>query len=116
MTDISKQRSAATKRAADHQNTEVVSRINKAKSEQKIGGCAICKILTGKYCSKCVQVGLMHFLCSKQCQRIDWPIHKHFCAIDSMPSNWRPKLSAERIKKGISHILNFYLQLKIRRY
>ena len=102
MSENFKQRLATTKKGIGRSNKEVVSKINKTKIVEDIGECAICKDPTEKYCSKCVQVGIMHFYCSKQCQKLDWPIHKHFCAIESSQSHWRPILPAARIEKGIS--------------
>ena len=127
MTENSKQKSTTTKNDIGRPKNEGASKLNKTKIEERIGECAICKNLTEKYCSKCVQAGLIHFYCSKQCQKLDWPIHKHFCAIESIPCHWKAELSAATIKEGISLIfsgiyIHFYsstclgAQLSARRY
>jgi hypothetical protein len=45
------------------------------KNKESQQPCAQCNRTTGKTCSICRQA----FYCSKECQKIQWPTHKHIC-------------------------------------
>ncbi|KAL7572483.1 hypothetical protein ACA910_000311 [Epithemia clementina (nom. ined.)] len=55
----------------------------KTHEERDTPYCALChKVSTAKKCSKCQVVSY----CSRECQVQDWPFHKIFCGIQSIPS------------------------------
>ena len=42
-----------------------------------MGRCCMCATKTTEHCGRCKHV----FYCSKDCQRTDWPVHRHVCGL-----------------------------------
>ncbi|GAA6041131.1 hypothetical protein JCM8097_004131 [Rhodosporidiobolus ruineniae] len=65
--------------------------------------CWVCRDKTKNCCAPCEQAGLRLFLCSKECQRLVWPIHRFFCGPGKANPFNLPPLTPEEAVEAKQH-------------